>query len=84
MTELTKLKNVGQKTTIWLNQVGVFHLEDIERLGVIEVYHRLKNVFPDKVTLNALWGLQGALLGISHTQIPQAMKDDLLAELNAD
>ena len=74
---------MGPKTADWLNAVGVQSLEDVERLGVIEVYRRLKQAFPDKVTLNALWGLQGALLGISHTQIPQSMKDDLLAELNA-
>jgi DNA transformation protein and related proteins len=80
---MTELKNIGTKTLDWLNQVGVYTLEDVEELGVLEVYRRLKHAFPDKVTLNALWGLQGAVLGISHTQLPQAMKDDLLANLAA-
>jgi DNA transformation protein and related proteins len=84
MTKPTKLKNLGAKTTSWLNQIGVYDIDDIERIGVIEVYRRLKDAFPDKVTLNALWGLQGALLDIPYTQIPQSMKDELLAELNTD
>ena len=80
---MTEIKNMGPKTLDWLNHVGVYTLEDVEALGVIEVYRRLKHAYPDKVALNALWGLQGAVLGISHTQIPQAMKDDLLANLAA-
>jgi DNA transformation protein and related proteins len=78
---MTDIKNMGPKTQVWLHSVGVYTLEDIEQLGVIEVYRRLKNAYPDKVTLNALWGLQGALLGISYTQIPQAMKGEMLAKL---
>ena len=83
MTKPTKLKNVDAKTTSWLNQIGIYDIDDIERIGVVEVYRRLKETYPDKVSLNALWGLQGALLDIPYTQIPQSIKDELLAELNA-
>lgn len=75
--------NFGPKTTAWLHSIGINTLDDIADIGVVEVYRRLKDAYPHKVTLNALWGLQAALLGISHTQIPQSMKDDLLAELGS-
>ena len=39
-------------------------LEDIERLEVIEVHEKLKLAYPEKVSLNALWVLQGAVLDI--------------------
>jgi DNA transformation protein len=50
------MKNMGAKTQEWLAEIGVHSLEDVEALGVIEVYRRLKERFPEKVTLNALWG----------------------------
>ena len=77
MTALTSLANVGPKTIGWLKDVGIETVEDLEALGVVEAYVRLKTAFPDKVTLNALWGLQGALLGIPWNQLPEDMKDDL-------
>jgi hypothetical protein len=40
-------------------------LENIERLGLIEVYERLKLAYPKKVSLNARWGLQGRILDIT-------------------
>jgi DNA transformation protein len=77
MAALTTLKNVGPKTIGWMQEVGIETVEDLEALGAVEAYIKLKTAFPDKVTLNALWGLQGALLGIPWNQLPEEMKDDL-------
>ena len=82
MTDVNELKNLGGTTTIRLHQIGIYDMDDIERIGVVEVYRRLKQAYPDKVTLNALWGLQGALLNLPYNKIPQSMKDELLAQLN--
>jgi DNA transformation protein and related proteins len=75
------MKNFGKQSSEWLEEIGVKSLEDVEALGVIEVYRRVKERFPDKVSLNMLWGLQGAVMGIRHDQIPPEVKAALLEEL---
>jgi hypothetical protein len=79
--ELTKLKNLGPKTTAWLNDIGIYTLEDIEAAGVVEVYQHLKEAYPHKVTLNALYGLQAAVLGIHWLALTPAMKEELKAQI---
>jgi DNA transformation protein len=55
-------------------------LEDIETLGVVEVYRRLKGAYPHKVTLNALYGLQAAVPGVHWLALPPEMKEELKAQ----
>jgi DNA transformation protein len=79
---MSKLRNLGAKSSEWLAAVGVHSLEDVERLGVVETYLRVKAAFPDRVSLNMLWGLQGALMEIPWNQIPEDIKQDLLKQIN--
>lgn len=81
-SELSKLKGIGPKTTGWLNDIGIYTLEDIEALGVVEVYKRLKAAYPHKVSLNALYGLQAVVLGIHWLALPPAMKAELKAQVS--
>ncbi len=76
-----ELSNIGPKTATWLETIDVKTLEDIERMGVIEVYERLKALYPEKVSLNALWALQGAILDIPWNQLPESMKENLKQRL---
>lgn len=80
MAEPSGMKNIGPKTTRWLNEIGVYTLEDLEALGVVEVYKRLKQARPREVSLNALYGLQAALLNIHWNDLPPDMKADLKAQ----
>ncbi len=75
------MKNIGPKSSEWLASIGVYTLEDVARLGVIETYKRVKAAYPEKVTLNMLWGLQAALLGVRWDELPQDIKDQLLKEV---
>jgi TfoX C-terminal domain len=43
-----ELSNIGAQTATWLEAVGVKTLEDIEKLGVVEVYERLKLAYPKR------------------------------------
>ena len=79
---MTKFRNLGPKSSEWLAAVGVHSLEDVEQLGVVEAYLRVKAAFPDRVSLNMLWGLQGALMEIPWNQIPEDIKQDLLKQVN--
>jgi DNA transformation protein len=75
------IRNIGPKTRSWLDAVGIHTLADLEDLGAVAAYKRLKTAFPDKVTLNALYGLQAAILNIHWNALPPDMKDDLRAQV---
>jgi len=74
------MKNIGPKSREWLASIGVHTLDDVARLGVVETYKRVKAAYPEKVTLNMLWGLQAALLDISWNELPPDIKDQLREE----
>ena len=75
------MRNLGPKSREWLASVGVHSLEDVARLGVVETYKLVKAAYPEKVTLNMLWGLQAALLNISWNELPPDIKAQLLKEV---
>ncbi len=75
------MKNLGPKSSEWLASIGVHTLDDVARLGVVETYKRVKAAYPEKVTLNMLWGLQAALLGIPWNELPPDIKDQLKKEV---
>jgi len=74
------MKNLGPKSREWLASVGVSTLDDVANLGVVETYKRVKAAYPEKVTLNMLWGLQAALLDIPWNELPPDIKDQLRKE----
>ena len=71
------MKNLGPKSSEWLAAIGVHSLEDVAKLGVVETYRRVKAAYPEKVTLNMLWGLQAALLDIPWNELPPDIKEEL-------
>jgi DNA transformation protein and related proteins len=79
--EMLKIRNIGPKTISWLHDVGVHTQADLEDLGAVEVYKRLKAAFPHKVSLNALYGLQGAILNLHWNALPPDMKAELKAQV---
>lgn len=79
-----RIKNMGPKTRLWLHEIGIATLADLEALGAVEAYKRLKAARPQQVSLNALWGLQGAILNIHWNALPPDMKADLKAQVEVD
>ena len=71
------MKNMGPKSSEWLASVGIHTLDDVVQLGVVETYKRVKAAYPDKVTLNLLWGLQAALLDLPWSELPTDIKEAL-------
>ncbi len=56
-SEISDLRNLGGKSEEWLNAIGVFTRQDLERLGSVEIYRSLKEAgFP--VSLNLVWGIE--------------------------
>jgi DNA transformation protein and related proteins len=81
MTPITSLINLGAKTANWLAAVGIHSAEDLEQFGVVEAYCEVRKLYPDRASLNLLYALQGALLGIPWNLLPEAMKEELKHQL---
>ena len=75
------IKNMGPKSRVWLHEIGIDTLQDLEALGAVEVYQRLKASRPTDITLNMLWGLQAALLNIHWNMLTPEMKADLKSQV---
>lgn len=71
------MKNMGPKSREWLAAVGIHTLDDVAHLGVVETYRRVKAAFPEKVSLNLLYGLQAALLDLPWNELPPDIKAEL-------
>lgn len=76
---LTELKNIGPKSARRLLEAGIESRAQIETLGAVEVFKRLRERYPASLTM--LWALQGALLDLPYDQIPPEIKSALLDEL---
>ena len=70
MASLVSLRNIGPKSAQWLNAVGIQTAEDLYEVGAVEAYRRTKSAFPDKVSLNMLYALQGALMDLAWNDLP--------------
>ena len=77
--DLVKMKNLGEKSADMLIAIGITTPQQIEALGAVEVYRRLRT--QHNVTRMMLWALQGALMDLPYTQLPDDIKQDLLDEL---
>jgi DNA transformation protein len=81
MAATKPLRNLGPKSTHWLVSVGIASMDDLYDLGAVEAYRRVKAAYPQQVSLNMLWGLQGAMLDLPWNELPPEMKKKLLEEL---
>ena len=71
------MKRMGPKSSQWLASVGIHTLDEVAQLGVVETYKLVKAAYPDKVSLNLLWGLQAALLDLPWNELPPDIKEEL-------
>ncbi len=71
------MKNIGPKSSEWLASVGIHTLDDVAALGVVESYRRVRVAYPEKVSLNLLYGLQAALLDLPWNELPPDIKAEL-------
>ena len=76
------MKNIGPKSSEWLASVGIYTLDDVANLGVVETYKRVKVAYPEKVSLNLLYGLQAALLDLPWNELPPDIKEELKRQVN--
>lgn len=80
MKKTMNLKNVGARTEPWLRAVGVNGYDDLNRIGSVEAYLRLKALYPNKINLLALYAMEAALWNIHWLELPPEIKEQLKRE----
>ena len=78
MRHALKLRNIGPKSAAWLRQVGLRTLEDLEAVGAVDAFMRVKRA-GFKPSLNLLYALEGALLDCHWQEVPEARRSELVA-----
>lgn len=77
---LAALPGLGPASARWLSEAGIESYDDIDRLGAVEAYRRVRDSRPS-VSLNLLWALESLLLGCDWRDLPAERKAQLRAEL---
>ena len=77
-----KLRNIGPKSAAWLRQVGLRSREDLEAVGAVEAFMRVKRA-GFKPSLNLLYALEGALLDCHWQEVPEARRTELVLAADA-
>ena len=73
-TPVTDLRNFGAVTAQRLAAIGVHTLGDIEALGAVETYARLRFVFGGAVSRNALHALEATIRDVDWRDLPAEVK----------
>jgi len=82
MGEIAKLKGLGPKSERYLNEIGIKTRHDLELIGPIRAFLKLRNECSTKPSLNFLYAMVGALEGKHWAEIAKSEKDRLLIELD--
>jgi DNA transformation protein len=77
---ISSLPGIGPVTQGWLNEAGIGTVAHLRSIGSVEAYRRLKFMFPRRVSLNALYGLEAALRGCRWLDLPPSVKAALQRE----
>lgn len=82
--KISDMRGLGPKSSERLAAIGIDTAERLEEVGAVAAYRLLQDAFPDWVSLNALWGMQAALMEIDWRQLPDELKDQMLDELELE
>ena len=79
---IESLVGIGVKSGSWLREAGVGSREELERVGVVEAYVRVREM-REGVSLNLLWALQGGLMGVHWSMVSPGLRARLMGEVEA-
>ena len=80
MDTLESLKNLGPTSAERLQAVGIETPTQLEQVGSVKAYKRVKEAYPTDTSLILLYALQGAIWGIHWNEVPTEVKAQLRAE----
>ena len=73
---------IGGKSAAWLRQVGIRSHDDVQAIGALEAFMRVKRA-GFRPSLNLLYALEGALVGCHWQQVDTARRAELAAQAQA-
>ncbi len=80
MLRVSDLPNLGPRSEQMLAQAGITILAQLKELGAVPVYCRVKSAGA-KASLNLLWALEGAILGMPWQEVARVHRTSLLLAL---
>jgi len=81
MGELSKLRGLGPKSERCLNEIGIKTKSDLEAIGPIQAFLKLREECSIKPSLNFLYAMVGALEDKHWADIAKSERGSLLMEL---
>ena len=81
MGELSKLRGLGAKSERCLNEIGIKTKSDLEAIGPIQAFLKLREECSIKPSLNFLYAMVGALEDKHWADIAKSERGRLLIEL---
>ena len=80
---VSSLRNLGPKSAMMLAEAGIATLDELEVLGAVKAYARVKTLRPKFASLNLLWSMAAGLEDRHWNDLSTDEKSALLAELKA-
>jgi DNA transformation protein len=80
--DLEKCRNLGVKSAAMLKQAGIETLEQLQSLGAVAAYLRVKGS-GQPASLNLLWALEGALTDRAWQEVARQERLALLLQVEA-
>ncbi|KAF1686646.1 transcriptional regulator [Pseudoxanthomonas broegbernensis] len=80
MSGTDTLRNIGPKSAAWLRQVGLRSAQDLAAAGAVQAFVRVRRA-GFRPSLNLLYALEGALQDCHWHDVPEARRQQLLAEV---
>jgi DNA transformation protein len=78
--KLSNLPNLGPKSSMWLNAIGIYTFSDMESVGAVEIYRQLRELgYP--ASLNLVYAIHGAIINCPWNHLPPDIRDDLRAQI---
>ncbi|MGI9305940.1 MAG: TfoX/Sxy family protein [Gammaproteobacteria bacterium] len=66
---VAKLKNIGPASAAWLQKAGICRVRDVQKLGAVAAYWRVKQREP-RACLMLLYALEAGLRGVAPADLP--------------
>lgn len=76
MGDLSKLPNIGKVLEKQLNEVGIYSIEELKKIGSKKAWIKIKNI-DESACLNRLCALEGAIRNIRWHDLDGSIKNDL-------
>ncbi len=77
MVRNDSMRNLGPKSKAWLAEIGISTFEDLQALGAVETYLRLRFRFGSQINRNMLHAMAACLAGIDWRDLSNQHKADL-------